>query len=66
MKINSYEELQRWTFVWPSTEDGPWPLNGEGIGKALGNNRTAIGVYWIGYSQCGTHASFQPNTAGRR
>jgi hypothetical protein len=65
MKINSYEELQDRTFVWPPTGDGPWTLDGEGIDKALGNNRTAIGVYWIGYSPCGNHASFQPKYCGK-
>ena len=65
MKINSYEQLQSWTYIWPPTGDGPWMLDREGIYKALANNRAAIGVYWIGYSPCGNHASFQPKYCGK-
>ena len=65
MKINSYQQLRRWDFVWPSTGDGPWAFNREGIDTALGCNRKAIGVYWIGYSPCEDHGSFQPKYCGK-
>ena len=65
MKIKSYDELQDWASSWPPTGDGPWRLDGESVDKALGNNRTAIGVYWIGYSPFGNHASFQPKYCGK-
>lgn len=63
MKINDYDQLQRWTFNWP-TGDGPWLLNEQGISTALGQNRTALGVYWIGYSS-GSHASFDARYCGK-
>ena len=65
MKIDSYEQLEGWDFTWPPTGDGPWALAGAGISEALGNNRTAIGVYWIGYSTSGTYASFEPKYCGK-
>jgi hypothetical protein len=65
MKIHSYEQLKRWNFTWPPTGDGPWELTAIGIDKALGDNRKAIGIYWIGYSPCGNHASFMSKYCGK-
>ena len=65
MKIDTYEQLESWDFTWPSEGDGPWVLTREGINTALGSNRTAMGVYWIGYSAQGTHESFQPKYCGK-
>jgi hypothetical protein len=65
VKIDSHEQLKRWNFVWPQAGDGPWELTVSGIDKALGHNRTAIGVYWIGYSPFGNHKSFQPKYCGK-
>jgi len=63
--INNYEQLKRWNFIWPSRGDGPWELTVHGIDKALGKNQSAIGVYWIGYSSCGNHATFQAKYCGK-
>jgi hypothetical protein len=65
VKINSYEQLRRWNFSWPPRGDGPWQLTSTGIDSALGGKRTAIGVYWIGYSQNGSHLSFLPKYCGK-
>jgi hypothetical protein len=65
MRITTFEELNAWDLSWPIGEAGPWELNRAGIQQALGGRRTAIGVYWIGYSQDGTHRSFLANYCGK-
>ncbi len=64
MRILTEKQLKAWNLTWPAVEPGPWELNQAGVQQALSKQRTAIGVYWIGYSQ-GTHASFQPNYCGK-
>jgi hypothetical protein len=64
MRIDTFEQLKAWDLRWPAQEPGPWELSFAGIQRALGNRTSAIGVYWIGYSQ-GTHGSFKDKYCGK-
>ncbi|HEY3441618.1 MAG TPA: hypothetical protein VGK29_12725 [Paludibaculum sp.] len=65
MRFDSYETLSAWDFIWPDHGDGPWLLVFDGIEEALGANRSAIGVYWIGYSSGTNQSSFVPKYCGK-
>jgi hypothetical protein len=65
MRIDDYEALERWDFRWPTQGDGPWRLRAEQIELAFGQNKGAIGVYWIGYAPQSNHGSFQAKYCGK-
>ncbi len=65
MRINSFEQLKKWDLTWPAKEPGPWELNPAGVQAALGKYLKAIGVYWLGYSSDGKHASFIARYCGK-
>jgi hypothetical protein len=66
VKIESFEQLKDWNLEWPTGKKvGPWGLSEAGIKQALGSNRFAIGVYWIGHSPQGSHSSFQAKYCGK-
>jgi hypothetical protein len=63
--IASYNQLKAWDLRWPAAEKGPWELSHVGIADALDRKRSAIGVYWIGYSPGRSHATFTPKYCGK-
>ena len=65
MRIATRGQLEAWDLSWTPREAGPWPLGQAGVDQALGRTRSAIGVYWIGFSPLGTHASFEPRYCGK-
>ena len=65
MKISTMEQLKRWRFNWPKTGAGPWSLSKDSVNSAFAQNRSAIGVYWIGPGSIVNPLSFQPKYCGK-
>lgn len=65
MRISSQRQLETWDLRWPPTESGPWPLTAAQVDEALRAMPSAIGVYWIGCSPTGTHATFKARYCGK-
>jgi hypothetical protein len=63
--IANINQLKAWDLRWPAIEKGPWVLGRAGIADALVSKRSAIGIYWAGYSPEGTHATFEPKYCGK-
>ena len=65
MRISNRQQLEKWDLTWPRNEPSPWRLSAEEIDLALKSKPSAIGVYWIGLSTMGTHATFKAKYCGK-
>jgi hypothetical protein len=64
MRISTHKQLEGWNLHWDNRNRGPWELTNTGIEAALGNHKTAIGIYFMGYSN-GTHREFKLKYCGK-
>lgn len=65
MRILTRHQLETWDLRWPANEPGPWLLALTQVDSALQARPAAIGVYWIGFSTTGMHATFTAKYCGK-